>query len=187
MALKGAADEERATDDGFTPGDTSAAAEDSAPVPTHWVLGGDLTVADGALRAGGSTLTLSVVDRDLGAIACSAPVSVESSLAATTPDPAAILAWWSALAPATPDCATPPATLSLGIGALDADLRARLGPAGLSDEAGSLLGAYLALPGGTPVTFGVARPPPASDTATEALVPDGAWTILPLYAVPLER
>ena len=189
MALKGASDPQRGTDAGTNLGDTGAAAEDSALAPTHWVLGGEVTLAGGALRAEDSDLTLAVVDRARGAIACSAAVSVDTSIATTAPDPS-LVAWWSALVPADPTCGTVPSTLSLGFGALDADLRARLGPAGLADDADTLLGAYLALPDGVPVAFGVARPPARggdADTATGPAPSDGTWALTPLYAVPLGR
>ena len=186
MAIKAMADEERGMDAATNPDDTGGAAEDSAPTPTHWVLGGAVTVAGGALRAEGTTLEISVVDRALGAVACTAPVRVDTSLATSVPD--ALFAWWSALVPGEPPCARPPATLSLGFGTLSADLRARLGPEGLADRADALLGAYVAIPDGSPVAFGVAQlAAREGDTGAVAESPDGTWEITPLYAVPLGR
>lgn len=163
---------------------------DDSEDPVWWELGASLVITDGVLDANTSSLRVRMLDLDVAPMCEETLALVGAELEASTPD-SEIYTWWR-LSPAAlaGDCAlhddVPPDELRLGIGALQADVRAVLGPAGYDGVADSLNGAYASLDGGETVyTFGVAGTEAAfaggTAAATEAPLADGAWTIVALF------
>ncbi len=105
-----------------------------------------------------------------------------TSLAAAEPPTSSIYAYWTLTVPADTGCEGDPvlpATLGLGIGELDPEVRARLGTVDRDGEADMLWGAWVVADGGAPFGFGYAEagggvlagdPPPDGDYALEPLL-----------------
>jgi hypothetical protein len=131
-------------------------------------------------------LSLQIVDVDLQTVICQIAVPAESGLAASSPDLAAALWLDVTIAPQDGDCAVPPATLGLGIGEIPGDVRAQLGPSGLSDVADSIYGAFSRSPNDATTevaAFGYAGTPEdlAGDGAATLPPPDGEYVLNPLF------
>lgn len=158
--------------------------------PQLWRLSAAVSIHEGALLPEESSLAITLVAADESTL-CEETVALESLEAeAESPDPA-IYAWWR-LEPADLQgaCASWPSPLPerllLGVGALGAELRAQLEPAGLTGLAESLNGAYASLDeGATIYVFGVAGTAPAYagevGAVVDAALGDGVWIVRPIY------
>lgn len=169
--------------------DTGEMDDDTGPSiePAWYVVRADLTVADGLPVPDGAELSIDVVDADLERTDCVVELD-PSGLAAATVDgaePGSL--WWELpVVPTTASCATLPTTLTLGVGSLDPDVRARLGTVHLDAVADSLFGAYFLLDGAI-TAYGYAGT--ANDLFGDDLAalppPDGLYRLAPLYLAPL--
>jgi hypothetical protein len=97
-------------------------------------------------------------------------------------------AWWTFSVPDGGNCGdaevVAPASLGMGIGPLDPEVRARLGTVDLDGEADQLWGGWLAAEEGEPSAFGYAQPSTGGISA-DAPPPDGTYTLEPLLLHPL--
>jgi len=185
-ANKGSAAEDTA--DGVDATDTAVDDTDTgaAENPAWYVVRADLTVLDGVASASAAVVSLDVVDADLERTDCVVPLSSDG----VTGDESATVdgfVWWTIpVVPVETACAPLPDTLTVGIGAMHPDVRARLGSVGHDDIADSLYAAYLILDD-APAAFGYAGT--ASDLAGDDVAawpaPDGLYRLAPLYLVPL--
>ncbi|MFZ5482066.1 MAG: hypothetical protein ACOZNI_35220 [Myxococcota bacterium] len=157
--------------------------------PDGWILRADLAVVGGVPAVEGATAAIDVVDTVAGGVACTIELDT-TGLAAGEPPDEVVWAWWTlAVVPATDEpCVEPlPATLGLGVGALDGDVRAGLGAVGHDDVADSLYGAYLTVDDGTLWVFGYAGTDAGLAGETPASNPpgDGTYHLAPLYVLGL--
>lgn len=169
--------------------DTAVQDGDTGPPsdPSWYVVRADLTIAGGVGTAEAADVDLEVVDADLVRTNCEVALDT-SGLAGTSVDgaePGSV--WWELpVVPTSASCATLPGMLSLGVGSLHPDVRARLGAVGHDDIADSLFGAWLVVDGEL-TAYGYAG------TATDLVgdddaalpPPDGLYRLAPLYLVPL--
>ncbi len=163
---------------------------DSAPPaePSWFTPRAVIDVTDGVPSL--SQLTLIVVDADLVTVVCELPQDVSAAVEATSPD-ASVSLWLNVpLTPTADDCAQLPSPIGLGIGELPADVRAQLGPSGLSDVASSLLGAFTRAPDDETSdvsAFGYAGTPDdlAGDDVATLPPPDGQYVLNPLFLLHL--
>jgi hypothetical protein len=169
--------------------DSGAADADTeeAIVADHWVLDGSVTLAEGLPAPELGALRVRTVRVSDGAPVCESAYDLDALVAADAPDDA-VYAWWDGAAAIAPGCAGAPDALAIGLGALLPDLRARLGTVGHEGAADALFGAYLRHEDGAVVAFGVAGTESAlrGEGVATAPPPDGAYQILPLYALPVE-
>lgn len=177
-----------AVEDPTFSGDTAVTDGDSAPTtfPAWYAVSAELTVAKGVATVDAASVTMEVVDSDLEGVSCLVELSTDE-LVAGAPNQYGVELWWDLPVSATDSCAVLPVSLSLGIGALDSDVRARLGTAELEDVADSLYGAYLRADGGDVWSFGYAGTAAdlAGDGVAELPPPDGAYLLAPLYLAAL--
>lgn len=135
-------------------------------------------------------LTLIVVDVDLETVICELPQDAGAATIGAAPD-ASVALWLSVpLTPTSDDCAELPSPIGLGIGELPADVRAQLGPAGLSDVATSLYGAMARAPDDASSivsAFGYAGTPEdlVGDDIAALPPPDGQYVLNPLFLLQL--
>ncbi|MDP2312468.1 MAG: hypothetical protein Q8P41_06145 [Pseudomonadota bacterium] len=155
--------------------------------PAYYVVRADLAVVDNVASAQDAVVSIEVIDADLRRVDCVADVAAEFVTPGVA-DTDANLVWWevSVRVSAAP-CATLPSTLSLGVGELHPDARARLGTVNHDDIADSLYGAWLRADGGDPSVYGYAGTDDDLAGDDEALLPapDGLYRLAPLYVVPL--
>ena len=154
-----------------------------------WSLAAELELVDGVPTTG--TFSVEIVGDDTDE-----PCTLPDSLSITTgasPHPA-IFSWFSAplLPHAGSACDVLPASVWIGLGALDETLEASLPTAGIQTEAGAALnGAYLSEDDGETIwVFGVAGPSGAfagdeGKSALDAAGMDGHWSIVPVFDLPL--
>jgi hypothetical protein len=168
--------------------DTAVDEGDTAEVvvPDHWTPRGRLSIVDGAAVPDGAELFVDTVRVSDGAVVCAAPYDTGLLIAATPPDPS-LYQWWSGAVAAPDGCEGAPGTLSVGIGPLLPDLRARLGALGLEAAADALYGAYVSTGGTTVWAFGAAGTEAAyaGEGVADSPPDDGAYVMVPLYAVAL--
>jgi len=154
-----------------------------------WSLAAELELVDGIPTTG--TFSVEIVGEDTDE-PCTLPDSL-SITTGTSPHPA-IFSWFSAplLPHADSVCDVLPASVWIGLGALDETLEASLPTAGIETETGAALnGAYLSEDDGETIwVFGVAGPDSAfaggdGETAMDAAEMDGHWSIVPVFDLPL--
>jgi hypothetical protein len=154
-----------------------------------WSLAAELELVDGVPTTG--TFSVELVGDDTEE-PCALPDSL-SITTGTSPHPA-IFSWFSAplLPHADSVCDVLPATVWIGLGALDETLEASLPTAGIDTEtSGALNGAYLSEDDGETIwVFGVAGPDGAfadgdGNSALDAAEMDGHWSIVPVFDLPL--
>lgn len=154
-----------------------------------WSLAADLELVDGVPTTG--TFSVEIVGDDTDAL-CTLPDSLPIT-AGASPHPA-IFSWFSAplLPHAGSVCDVLPASVWIGLGALDETLEASMPTAGIETEAGAALnGAYLSEDDGETIwVFGVAGPDAAfangdGESAMDATAMDGHWSIVPVFDLPL--
>jgi hypothetical protein len=182
---KGSFDPEAA--DNGTEDTSFVAPEDTGPetVPAFYAVSATLTVLAGLPTTDGAEVTLEVVDADLQRTDCTVPLDTTGIVAGTSS--AGVPLWWELPVVADDACATLPESISLGIGTLDADVRARLGTVDHEDVADSLYGAYLRVEGGEVWAFGYAGTDAdlAGDAPAEDPPGDGTYALAPLYLAEL--
>ena len=110
-----------------------------------------------------------------------ATLAAASAPASETP----LYAWWTLSLPADPGCpaGTYPTTLGFGIGALDPEVRARLGTEVPTPDATKVWGAWFSANGGELFAFGYAAG--TGDVAADGPPPDGEYDLNPLLLVAL--
>lgn len=163
---------------------------DSAPpeemlVPGYFALRAELEVdAEGVLTA--NSLTVEVVAEDGVELMCSfVPELSWQAQAAPATEP--VYLWGRTTVDDTEACALLPDVISLGIGELGPDARARLGAVGLDQAAGALYGAYVQIPGGAVELFGYAGTTEGLSGMGEAgpTPAAGVYSLQPLYLLAL--
>ncbi len=175
---------------GLPPDDTSDEDTEDSGVPEEpawYVVRADLAVVGGVASAVGAVVSIEIIDEDFDRIDCVVDLAADR-VAPGTPDAEAGLVWWDVTVQASPEpCAPLPAVLSLGVGELHPDARARLGTVEHDDIADSLYGAWLRAGAGEPTVYGYAGT--AADlTGDDPAVlppPDGTYRLAPLYVVAL--
>ena len=154
-----------------------------------WSLAAELELVDGIPTTG--TFSVEIVGEDTDE-PCALPDSLPITPGAS-PHPA-IFSWFSAplLPHAGSACEALPASVWIGLGALDETLEASLPTAGIETETvGALNGAYLSADDGETIwIFGVAGPVAAfadgeGKSAMDAAEMDGHWSIVPVFDLPL--
>lgn len=155
--------------------------------PAWYVVRADLAVVGGVASEVGAVVAVEIIDADLQRIDC--VVDLAADLVSAGPvDAEAGLVWWDVSVRASPaPCAPLPAVLSLGVGALHPDARARLGTVGHDGIADSLYGAWLRADAGEPMAYGYAGTAAdlLGDDPSVLPPPDGTYRLAPLYVVPL--
>jgi hypothetical protein len=182
-------------------GDPTDSDEDTGdadqPDPSWWALSATILVEDTLPVQGDTTLVISLIDEDadIDSPICQASYDGVELGSQDLPDPL-LFHWWQAtLAEPTTDCSTHlltwiPSSIQLGIGALHPDVAALLEPAGLHEIEPYLYGAYLQASSQTIWTYGVSAT--AAGFAGEQLpvaeapVPDGTYSMVPIYLLPLQ-
>ena len=167
-----------------------AISDTGQPIPSWWLLGASLSIVDGVPDEKASALTLSVLDAALQPY-CSARAAIASAAAQDPPHPD-VFAWWSltwAPVDGCDDVSFPlPKTVLLGIGTMHPEVLARLTIADVLDP-GLLNGAYISMDNlSTLLVFGAAGQPAAwkgKDGPVDLTLPDGAWTIEPVFSFEL--
>lgn len=163
--------------------------DDTAPAtsPAWYVVRADLAVAGGAPVAEGAVVSIDVVDADLERTDCVVELDPAGlrAVTVTVAEPGSL--WWELpVVPVAESCATLPSTLTLGLGSLDPDVRARLGAVQLDTVADSLFGAYLLLDGAaTAYGYAGTESDLAGDNPALLPPPDGRYRLAPLYLAPL--
>jgi hypothetical protein len=154
-----------------------------------WSLAAELELVDGVPTDG--TFSVEIIGEDTEE-SCTLPDSPPIT-AGASPHPA-ILSWFSAplLPHADSVCDVLPASVWIGLGALDETLEASLPTAGIETETGAALnGAYLSEDDGETIwIFGVAGPDATfvdgdGKSAMDAAEMDGHWSIVPVFDLPL--
>ena len=154
-----------------------------------WSLAAELELVDGVPTEG--TFTIELVGEDTDE-PCSLPDSLPITVG-KSPHPA-IFSWFSAplLPHAGASCDVLPASVWIGLGALDETLEASMPTAGIETKLGGALnGAYLSEDDGETIwVFGVAGPAATFDggegeSALDAAEMDGHWSIIPVFDLPL--
>lgn len=161
----------------------SGAIEDPA-TPAWYAVNAVVALSSGAPDPATATIEVEVVDEDLVRIDCTVPLDPAALTGAEAPSDE-IYTWWTlTVAPLEEPCTTLPTTIELGLGALDPEVRARLGSVDLDDAADRLWGAWMRVDGGDLWATGYAAA--ASDPDTAAVPPpDDVYTLVPLFLVPL--
>ncbi len=168
-------------------GDTDAAdsADEAAP-PVWYSFAATLSVADGQAVVDDAEGRLVLASADLTRSDCEALPASAVSVAEVPAVEEDLYVWWEFTLPVTGECAVAglPQRLGVGIGALDPEVRARLGPAGLNEKVDLLYGAWLSDDGGETVfPFGYAE----GGLETEANAPptDDRFELVPLLLLAL--
>ncbi len=168
--------------------DTGETDADEEMVATWFTVRAEAEVAAGVPVL--TDLTFIVVDQDAFTVVCEIAGDPTMAVAVTSPDPA--VAWWISVPVLVneADCAMLPPSLGLGIGELPIEVRAQLGPAGLSSVAASLFGAFGRAPddsGSSVAAFGYAGTSLdlAGDDVATLPPPDGLYVLNPLFLLPL--
>lgn len=170
------------TDSWDTEGDTGQI--DDPATPAWYTVNAVVALAAGAPDPSTAMIEIEVVDEDLVRIDCSVALDPAELSGDQVPNED-IYTWWAL--PVTPledPCTTLPTTLELGLGTLDAEVRARLGTVDLEDSAGQLWGAWMRVDGGDLWAIGYAS---AASDPEEATMPppDDVYTVVPLFLAPL--
>ena len=166
------------------------------PLPASWwALQGELTLGEDGLPETGSqfTVTLFGENEDSPKPVCSLEYA-DVSLTAVAPTPdEAIFHWWdlSVGEPDDTDCNAHKLPslkegVSIGVGALHADIKAALGStryAGLQNE---LYGSYISLDSSKTIwAYGVSSSSAKDTPVSSAPLPAGTYTFLGVYLLPL--
>jgi hypothetical protein len=153
--------------------------------PAWYVVRASLSVVDGVASASDATVAVEVIDADLERVDCTVPLDTAAVVAGPA-DPDVL--WWDLrVDPLEAPCAPLPATLSLGVGTLHPDARARLGAVGYDAVADSLFGAWIRPDDGEAAAYGYAGTE-ADLTGDDPAVfppPDGRYALAPLYVLAL--
>jgi hypothetical protein len=168
-------------------GDADDSDTGAPTAPAWYVVRAALAVIDGLPSAAGASITVDIVDEDLDRVDCSVDLDAALVVAGPAADSSEPLWWEVPVSPATAPCAPIPDTLALGVGALEPDIRARLGTVGVDDVADSLYGAYLRADAGETSTYGYAgtETDRQGDDVATLPPPDGVYQLAPLYLLPL--
>jgi len=176
-------------------GEEDADTGEPAVPASWWTLEGEITLDEDGLPETGAqfTVTLFGLNKDSPKPVCSLQYS-DVTLTAVDPTPdETIFHWWdlSAQAPKSHDCnahklPTLDSGVSIGVGALHADIKAALGStrfAGLQDD---LYGSYISLDASTTVwAYGVSATSSLEPLVTTAPLPAGTYTLQGVYLLPL--
>jgi hypothetical protein len=186
--------------DGTTGGDPNDGIGENTAEPSSWELSGVLhVIQNGVLEGEDTSMEVRLLDADRNTL-CSAEVVADTVTTLQTeqfPDDA-LLGWWRIYisAPEAPSCFADeydfpvPEALLLGVGDMDPEIRAVAGSDPSLSALDSLNAAYASLDrGDTLWVFGVAGTASAfageATSADEIPLPEGDWTIEPLYPFPL--
>ena len=159
-------------------------------LPSWWTMGASLSVVEGVPDAKASTLTLSVLDDALLPY-CDATAAVASATALDPPHPD-VFAWWALTWEPAVGCEgilfPLPENVLLGVGAMHPEVLARLTVADVPAPA-MLNGAYTSLDSlSTLLVYGAAGQPAAwkgKAGPVDLALPDGTWTIAPVFSFEL--
>ncbi len=175
-------------------GDTAAdAAEDADSEdlgPAVWyTLEATLRIAAGAASLDGAEGRLVLAGAELDRRDCSYLAAGAIAVGSIPAVEERIDAWWEFDISTVADCAYPglPKRLGVGIGALDPEVRARLGTVDQEDAADRLQGGWLSNDGGVTVfPFGYADA--GSEEVADVPAADGLYALVPLLllAIPPE-
>lgn len=184
----GAADTATATAPTDTTENNDTTDTDRDPEPAWFALRAVVSVLGGVPVATPAEAELTVVDADLETVICTVPLDVGGLVGGPASVTEGVHLWWTL--PVTPKdtgCAPLPATVRVGVGELVPDLRAQLGAVGLDDASAALYGAFAEVDAGGVSAFGVAGTAGGFDGegAATVPVPDGAYTVQPLFLLPL--
>jgi hypothetical protein len=169
-------------------GAMDSAADGGQPLPAWYAIRGVLEVGETGPESAVGTVQLEVVGEDLATVLCTADLDLAGLTAATTPDDPNLWMWWDLpVEVQKPPCATLPTHLSLGLGLLGPDSRARLGSVGLDGREGALYGAYAQADQADIVSFGYAGTAENLAGTTDAVEPPapGTYQLAPLYLMAL--
>lgn len=155
--------------------------------PAVWyTFAASLPIVEGAPSLEGATGRVVLADGELDRRDC-APVASTAITVGEVPEvDETLFVWWQFDLTELGECATPglPSRLGVGIGALDAEVRARLGTVDRENDADKLYGAWLSTDDGLSVfPFGYADA--GSVDAATAPAPDGTYELVPLLLLPL--
>jgi hypothetical protein len=200
------------SDQAFELGDDSGWADDSSPDPIDsdddtgdedqpdpawWSLSATVLIEEALPVQGDTTLTVTLIDEsaDTANPICVARYDQVELTIQDTPD-ALVYHWWRIdLGEPTTDCSPHPltripTTLELGIGAVHPDIASLLEPAGYDEIEPYLYGAYLRAESEDIWTWGVAATAAGFGAeqlpVTEPPVPDGTYSFVPIYLLPLQ-
>lgn len=168
----------------------SGLADSGQQLPSWWTLGASLSVVEGVPDPKASTLTLSVLDDGLLPY-CDATAAVASAAALAPPHPD-VYAWWTLTWEPAVGCDEIlfplPENLLLGIGAMHPEVLARLTVSDVPAPT-MLNGAYTSLDSlSTLLVYGAAGQPAAwkgKGGPVDLTLPDGTWTIEPVFSFEL--
>lgn len=165
--------------------------------PSWWALSATILVEDSLPVQGDTTLVVTLIDdgADISSPICQARYEGVELPAQDLPDPLLYHWWLATLADPVTDCSAHlltwiPTSILLGIGTLHPDVAALLEPAGYDQVESYLYGAYLQADSQAIWTYGVTAT--AAGFAGEQLpvaeapVPDGTYSIVPIYLLPLQ-
>lgn len=167
--------------------------------PVWWSLAGTVLVEDALPILGDTSFRITMIDEsaDPENPICQASYDEMALTVLDSPDPS-IFHWWAATLgePTYSDCSPHlltrvPATIELGIGSLHPDIAALLEPAGYAEVEAYLYGAYLRTEGVQTIwTYGVAATAAGFDAeqlpVDEGPLPDGTYSVVPIYLLPVE-
>lgn len=174
-----ASTDETGADSGSTDG------EDDHVEAVFYSVRATLRVAEGAASTEDAAVAVALAGADQADAGCVVELAVDD-LAAAEAQEGILVGWTLPVVVGEETCGVTafPATLTLGLGALDPEVRARLGAAGVEEPAESLFGAYLAVDGGESYAIGYATDGSAEDAAATGLR-DGLYRFEPLLLVRL--
>ncbi len=199
QAFEGAWDSGSADDTGAPVFDSGHdTGDEDQPDPAWWSLEVTALMEDGQPVQSDTTLVISLIDAsaDPANPICQASYP-QPEISVEDPPDSSIFHWWQiSLGEPSTDCSGHalehvPATLSLGIGALHPDIAALLEPAGYDEIEAYLYGTYLGTDDVQTIwTYGIAAT--AAGWAAEQLpvteppIPDGTYSLVPVYLLPLQ-
>ena len=165
--------------------------------PSWWSLSATVLMEDALPVQDDTNLVVALIDEsaDASAPICQATYSHVELTVQEVPDPS-IYHWWQvSLGEPETECSAHllervPSTVELGLGILHPDIAALLEPAGYQDIESFLYGGYLRTEAQTIWTWGIAATSAGfdaeQDPVAEAPVPNGTYSFVPIYLLPLQ-
>jgi len=198
-AFDNADDTSSAFDSAWNPPDSDDDTDGEDQIdPSWWSLAATILMEDGSSVQSDTTVVISLIDdtADPANPICQASYDQVELAVLDLPD-ANIYHWWQAtLGDPVTDCSTHrltwiPADIQLGIGALHPDIAALLEPAGHADVESYLYGAYVRSGQDDTIwTYGISATAAGWDgeqlPVGEGPVPNGTYSLVPIYLLPLQ-